>query len=356
MKGMKTIGLLGAAIVLAGVSDAAAQAPTLSVSANGATVTINWTSVPGATGYNLVVSGSLTADVNLPASITNIVVNAPAGTYTLRVRATAGGLAGPFSNNATVTVGTTPGPGPGPGPCQPPAAPSISTAVNGGVVTVSWGAVAGASSYQLQFSRQSGGTELVQNTTQTSYVQFVGLIGTFYVRVAALSPCGNTTSSEAAFTITTLTGNLPRTPDPAPGQLLPKPTYGQAIVQQMAAQFPGDLRNSCHETGGNNIWMFRVVNALRQRDSRWGMNQKRGNQGLSQDIVTYNPTAIPDPQAQQIYLWDIIFSHCGSNPNWNWGDVTAATWQGGQSGASGCANAWCALWFIPAEYFQRGFQ
>jgi hypothetical protein len=228
--------------------------------------------------------------------------------------------------------------------------------VNGGVVTVSWGAVPGAAGYQVQFSRFSGGTELVQSTTQTSYVQFVGMLGTFYVRVVALSTCGNATSSEQSFTITTLTGNLPRTPDPAPGTLLPKPSYGQDIVIALSNQYRGDLLNSCHETGGNNVFMFRVVNALRQRDSRWGMNQKRGNQGLSQDIATYNPTALPDAQAQQIYLWDIIGGHCGSNPTWNWGDVTAATWQGGQTGAAGCSNAWCALWYIPQEYFQRGFQ
>jgi hypothetical protein len=351
MKVITTTGLLTAALVLLGASDAAAQAPTLSVSANGASVTINWTAVAGATGYNLVVSGSLTADVNLPASVTNIVVNAPPGTYSLRVRATAGGQAGPFSNTADVTVGGSPGPG----PCTP-TAPTVTTAVNGGVVTVSWGAVPGAAGYQVQFSRFSGGTELVQSTTQTSYVQFVGMLGTFYVRVVALSTCGNATSSEQSFTITTLTGNLPRTPDPAPGTLLPKPSYGQDIVIALSNQYRGDLLNSCHETGGNNVFMFRVVNALRQRDSRWGMNQKRGNQGLSQDIATYNPTALPDAQAQQIYLWDIIGGHCGSNPTWNWGDVTAATWQGGQTGAAGCSNAWCALWYIPQEYFQRGFQ
>jgi hypothetical protein len=350
MKLTKTTGMVAVALLALCAAEAAAQAPALSVSANGPTVTITWTAVPGATGYNLVVSGALTANVNLPASITNIVVNAPPGAYNLQVRGTAAGQAGPFSNTASVTVGGT-----APAPCQA-TAPSITTAVNGGVVTVSWGAVPGATGYAVQFSRVAGGTELVQQTTQTAYVQFVGMMGTFYTRVVALTPCGNATSTEAAFTITTLVGNLPRTPDPAAGQLLPVPNYLQEVVTAMASQYPGDLRNSCAETGGNNVWMFRVVNALRQRDSRWGMNQKRGNQGLSQDIATYNGTAVPDQQAQQIYLFDIVSGHCGGNPGPNWTDVTAGTWQAGQARTSGCANAWCALWYIPQQYFQVGFQ
>ena len=67
-------------------------------------VTINWTAVPGATGYNLAVAGALTANVNLPASVTNIVVTAPPGSYQLAVRGTAGSQQGPLSNVASVTA------------------------------------------------------------------------------------------------------------------------------------------------------------------------------------------------------------------------------------------------------------
>lgn len=337
------------ALLAFAAADAAAQAPTLTASANGAIVTINWTAIPGATGYNLVVTGSLNANVNLPASVTNIVVNAPAGTYTVQVRATAGSVASAFSNAASVTVGSTP-----PVPCGPPAAPTVTTAVNGGTVTVNYGAVAGATGYLVQFSRFPGATELQRSTNATSFPQFVGLIGTFYVRVVALTPCGNVTSQEAAFTIATLAGSGPRTPDPAPGTLLPAPRYGQDVVIATANAYGGDLQNSCVETGGNNVFMFRVLNALRQRDSRWGLNNKRGNQGLSQDIVTYNPGAVPDAEATQVYLFDIIGGHCGGNPTWNWGDVTDVTWAGGAAGL--CSNFYCARWLIPAEYYRMGFQ
>src|SRR5688500_1680676 len=71
-------------------ADAAAQAPVLSASANGQSVSIEWTSLAGALGYNIqagtAVGASDVASVNLPASITRIVVTAPVGTYYLRVR------------------------------------------------------------------------------------------------------------------------------------------------------------------------------------------------------------------------------------------------------------------------------
>ncbi len=156
------------------------------------------------------------------------------------------------------------------------------------------------------------------------------MVGTFYVRVVAVTPCGNADVDRKSPSRSLRSSATSRAhPIRRPGTLLPKPTYGQDVVIAMAQQYGFDLRNSCEETGGNHVFMFRVVNALRQRDSRWGMNQKRGNQGLSQDIATYNPTSLPDAQAQQIYLWDMIGGHCGGNPTWNWGDVTAATWQGG---------------------------
>jgi hypothetical protein len=349
MKLTKTTGLVAVALLALCAREAAAQAPALTSTVNGSSVRLDWTAVAGATSYELDVTGSLVVTAQIPTLF--VQVNAPAGTYNVRVRGRNGATAGPYSNTVTVTVGGAPAPG----PCQP-TAPSATASVNGGVVTVNWGAVPGATGYVVQFSRFSGGTELSQATAQNAYVQFVGMVGTFYARVVAVTPCGNAVSTEVAFTIDSLVGNLPRTPDPAPGTILPPPTYLQSVVTAMAQQYPGELRNSCAETGGNNVWMFRVVNALRQRDSRWGMNQKRGNQGLSQDIGAYNGTALPDAQAQQVYLFDIISGHCGGNPGPNWTDVTAGTWSAGQAGTPGCANAWCALWFIPQQYFQLGLQ
>jgi hypothetical protein len=333
----------------------------LTATVNGNVVTITWTTVPGATAYNIVAglsAGSADiASVNLPPAITTITVAAPAGTYYVRVRALFGGTPGGFSNEVVIVVGGS-GPGPGPGPCPPPSPPTITTQAAGLSVIVTWSSVPGATSYAVQYSRYSGGTELVVNVpgAQTSHSQYVGMTGTFYVRVVVVTPCGSATSNEASFTIDN-TSPGPRTPDPPPGQLLPRPSYGQDVVIDIANRFRGDLLNSCVEHGGNNVFMFRVLQALRVRDTRWGLNWKRGYPGdLSQDIITYNPTSLPDTSASQIYLWDMIAGHCGSNPSWNWTDVTAPTWpypDGTNTNPSLCNRAvtHCALWTI--EPYQR---
>lgn len=339
MKLIRTTGMVAMALslVVFSAGEVAAQAPALSVSANGASVTINWTDVPGALGYNVQVGSTPGASnigqLNLPANISRpIVVSAPNGTYFMRVRGLAGAVVGPFSNEASVTVGgSIPGP---PGPCVAPAAPSITTNVSGGSVQVSWSNVPGAIGYRIELSRSPNTTEAAQNVAGTSHQQYIGMLGTFYVRVVAGNACGTATSDTKSFTIENLnSGSGPRTPDPPPGQILPLPGYGAQVVRDMANAFAGDLFNSCVEHGGNNVFMFRVVQALRQRDSRWGLNWKRGNRGdLSQDIVTYNFGPGPDEDTTNVYIIDMIGGHCGNSPTWNWADVTEATRQGNAIG------------------------
>jgi hypothetical protein len=115
--------------------------------------------------------------------------------------------------------------------------------------------------------------------------------------------------------------------------VLPLPSYGESVVQAMANAYRGDLENSCVEHGGNNVWLYRVVNTLRQRDSRWGLNWKRGNRGdMSQDIVTYNYGSNPDEDTTDVYIVDAIGGHCGGGPDWAWFDQTGATRNGGGIG------------------------
>ena len=230
------------ALFLVSSSTVFAQQPTLAASVNGSLVTIEWTPIPGAQAYDVEVTGSLAGGLTLAAQPTAYTVNAPAGTYTLRVRGRAGNIIGPFSNSVTVTVGgAAPAPAPGPAP----------------------------------------------------------------------APTGN------------------RTPDPAPGTILPLPGYGPSVVQQLAAAFPGALRNSC----GNNEWLLRLVYQLRQIDTRWGFNWKRGRIGdLSQDVVTYNFGAGADENTTDVYIIDVIAGHCGGNPGPNWHDVTEDTRRGGTIG------------------------
>ena len=232
------------AIVLLSSAPALAQQPIVSASVNGTLVTIQWTQVPGAQVYDVEVGGTLSGAITLPAQPTLYTLNAPPGSYVLRIRGRAGSVTGPFSAAVSVTVGSPAPTAPPPSPVPPP-------------------------------------------------------------------PTGN------------------RTPDPPPGTVLPLPGYGASIVGQMAAAFPGALRNSC----GNHEWLLRLVYQLRQIDTRWGFNWKRGRVGdLSEDIVTYNFGPGPDENSTNVYIIDVIGGHCGGNPGPNWLDQTRATRDAGTIG------------------------
>ena len=355
MKSIKTTGMVAMAFGLVALfaGEASAQAPTVTFTVNGTSVNIQWTPVQGATSYDIVVTGTLSGQFQLPTTF--VQVNAPVGTYSVQVRGRSGATLGPLSTPVTIVVGGAAAPPPG--PCTGTPGPSTVTATGSfASVSVNWTPVAGATSYAVQFSRTAGTTELVVNASasQTSLVQAVGFAGTFFVRVVAITACGNSTSADATFTTGVSTGA--RTPNPAPGQLIPRATlgYANAIVSDTSSRYRGDLLNSCRETGGNNIFMFRLTAALRAVDTRWGMNDKRGNRGdMSQDIVSFNPTDRPDNGESQVYLFDAIGGHCGSNPvATTLGDVTDVTWA--QRGNPACGTTYCARWTID-QYLQAGF-
>jgi hypothetical protein len=98
------------------------------------------------------------------------------------------------------------------------------------------------------------------------------------------------------------------------------------IVREIAASYPGDLRNSCQEHGGSWRFMDRVVDRLREFDTRWGYNWKRGNIGdPSMDVVDYHWGPGADENSTQVYIFDIIGGHCGPSPGPAWVDVTDIT-------------------------------
>jgi hypothetical protein len=101
-----------------------------------------------------------------------------------------------------------------------------------------------------------------------------------------------------------------RTPDPPAGQLLPLPNMA-GIVAEVAAQYPGAMRNSC----GNWEFLDRLIARLRQFDTRWGYNCKRGNcPDLSEDVVAYHAGAGPEVNgALETYTVDVISNHCGTS-------------------------------------------
>ena len=116
-----------------------------------------------------------------------------------------------------------------------------------------------------------------------------------------------------------------RTPDPPPGQALPKPNEF-ALIVQLFNERPDLVARSCQpESGGNGTWEYMefVVDRLRLKDTRWGFNARRGVPGdIARDEVAYHWGSGPDEGSRDTYAWDIMVSHCGSNPSPSWQDMT----------------------------------
>ncbi len=116
-----------------------------------------------------------------------------------------------------------------------------------------------------------------------------------------------------------------RTPDPPPGQRLPKPNEA-ALIIQLFNERPDLVARSCQpESGGNGTWEYMefVVDRLRLRDTRWGFNSRRGVVGdVARDEVAYHWGSGPDEGSRDTYAWDIMVGHCGPNPSPSWQDVS----------------------------------
>jgi hypothetical protein len=351
MKLMRSSGLIAATVALLTLSatNAAAQAPVVTWQQIGSGLRAEWAAIPGATHYEAFVDGM---PVPMPILTPYFQVGpVPVGSYVLQIRAAAGATKGPLSAPVTVVISAAAAPG-----CSTLSAPTLTVTTSGMTVSASWDAVAGAAGYLLQVGTTPGATQFQQQLppNQTTFSAPVPMLGTFYVRVAAGNACGAlSTSSEQSFTIGAATpgpvapptGSGPRTPDPAAGQRLPLPAYMQNVIVATANAYGNELHNSCVEHGGNNVWLFRLVRALRQFDSRWGLNWKRGNRGdMSQDVVTYNFGPGADEDTTNVYIIDVISGHCGNRPGPNWADVTEATRLGGTIGR------WTLLPYLRAGY------
>ncbi len=118
-------------------------------------------------------------------------------------------------------------------------------------------------------------------------------------------------------------GTGPRTPDPAPGVRLPLPD-----MQGVLAQF-GNAADSCPRglKYVNNPWQDRVIDAFRQRDTRWGYNgkptrQAQHNEGFpviaAGDEAAYHYSAGPDQGSPEVHLVDMLGGHCGPAPSITW--------------------------------------
>jgi hypothetical protein len=167
-------------------------------------------------------------------------------------------------------------------------------------------------------------------------------LGVFYGRLVTAFSCGQQTAGpEVTLSIDGAPPPGPRAPNPAPGQRLPFPAWGQGVVQQLAAERPDLLNQSC----GNNRFMYEAVRRLRARDNRFGLNWKRGLVGdLSTDIVNYNYGPDSDEGTRNVYIIDVIGGHCGPSPSWAWIDQTQAT------RSAGTVGIWTLQPYLAAGY------
>jgi hypothetical protein len=303
-------------------STLAPPAPPTGLSASSAGTTVNFSvGLPAGPLTGLVLAAGLApgqtlAVVPVPLSSTPSLQNVPPGTYFARMHAVGPGGPSGASNEVQITVA--------PAACLPPATPTVNVQATGSTVNVSWSAVGGAAGYQLAaFTSPSGPPIHTQNfPAGTTSVAYPGIpAGTYYVSVTAANPCGGAaTSARAPFSVTAPPegSRTPNPPSPSPPNYIPLPNRA-AVVAEMAKLYPNELRNSC----GDNTWLFRLVQRLRQEDTRWGLNWKRAHVGdMSQDVVTYNFGQQADEGTLNVHAVDVIGGHCGANPSGVWIDQT----------------------------------
>ncbi len=332
-------------------------APTgLGVARNGRSVIATWSPGSGGgapTGYRLI--ASLTpggADFTIP-TVAPAFGGGPAPATTLYFRVVGVNAAGQSAPSSEVSVVMPEG-----GACDPAPPVPLSTFAFSGYLSVSWPAMAGAVQYVL--SAKLNGTEMGPFGLPPSITRIgqVVPLGSYALSVKAFTSCGGQSPDNP---LTVVNDGAPppgpRTPNPPTGQFLGSSawSYAAGVINDYARARPDLLQASClGRPGHTNRFMFDVLQRLRQRDTRWGLNVKRCNEGTSQDIVAFNISSLPDEGAstnartteRNMRLWDMMSNHCpvsGSvGPNFE--DVTDKTLAGGA-----CAK-WTLIPYLDAGY------
>lgn len=295
----------------------------LAAQVQGNAVLLSW-SLPTAAGLAALVGevltgpgGAVLQQIPFRISTSAFLPSVPNGLYTVRVRGFgASGFSAP-SNEVTLTL---------PG-CSTPPSIALNVSTGNGAVSLSWPSLPGIINYHLNASSVPGGSPNLLSQplppTMTSLNQGGLPSGNYYVTLLANTACGVVSSGEKVVTIVNDPSVRPRgpvIPNPCPNagtachpSQYPNLAQAEQIVHAVGRQFPAELRNSC----GNNAFLFRVVQALRQVDTRWGLMWKRRVIGdMSQDVIAYQFSAAPDEGSDQMYAFDIIASHCGNAVTW----------------------------------------
>ena len=300
---------------------AAPSAPTnLTAAVSGLFVTLSWgASANGPTQYILQAGsapGQTSITVPLSGSTTTFSASAGAGTYYVRVVAVnADGTSAP-SNEVTVVL--TSG-------CLAPSAPlNLRAIIRGSEAFIFWRQpLAGTpNGYTLQVGGAPGQTFAQYPTAGTTLNANVGS-GSYFLRVVASSPCGNSVASNELQI--SFPSNTVRVADPDPGTSLGMPDVA-ALISRIHNENPGQLSLQC-PTGRkyeNNPWQDRIVDRLRQYDTRFGYNAKptrtaADNNGFpviaAGDEITFFAGGGNAEGSPNVYAFDILSDHCGVRPS-----------------------------------------
>ncbi len=170
------------AIVPSGCSLPAAPSQ-LSSSVNGSIVVLNWSAVPGVSGYVLEVGSASGASDLLQTVIggTAITGAAPPGLYHARVRGQNACGTGPASPERVVSVG---------GCAAPAPAGPLTSSMAGNVVTLQWPPMPGATAYRIEVGSAPGASNLLVTNVNTTIVSAPAPPGTYHVRVRGVGSCG----------------------------------------------------------------------------------------------------------------------------------------------------------------------
>lgn len=311
-------------------------APTnLQAATSGLNVVLTWTaSANSPTQYILragFAPGQTAIEVPLPAGTTTFSASAAAGTYYARVVAVNADGVSPVSNEVEVVLVNT---------CSAPTPPrNLRAIVRGTEAYVFWipPAAGGATTYTLQAGLRPGTTLYAFPTGATTLN--ANASGTFYVRAIASNACGQSAPSNEI--LVSLPGNSVRVADPEPGTWLGMPDVA-ALVARIHNENPGLVNLSCPNDRKyeNNPWQDRIVDRLRQYDTRFGYNGKPTKTSVDNggfpviaagDEITFFAGAGVAQNSRTVYAIDILFNHCGPTPELTWRDFTLqedAFWTG----------------------------
>jgi hypothetical protein len=314
---------LALAIIVTASSPLRAAPPTsptnLTAAVSGLFVSFSWgASANNPTQYILQAGsapGQTSITVPLSGNTTTFSASAGAGTYYVRVVAVnADGTSAP-SNEVTVVL--TSG-------CLAPSAPlNLRAIIRGGEAFIFWRQPLSGTpnGYTLQVGGAPGQTFAQYPTAGTTLNANVGS-GVYYLRVVAGSACGNSVASnEIQFSFPS---NTVRVADPDPGTSLGMPDVG-ALINRIHNENPGLLAQQC-PTGRkyeNNPWQDRIIDRLRQYDTRFGYNAKptrtaADNNGFpviaAGDEITFFAGAGDAQGSPNVHAFDILSDHCGVRP------------------------------------------